>query len=168
MTISRGCRTGKRRFRDIEAAKKAITRIRQTGVQRDTTPIRAYECPDCRWVHLSHLPVVPLARTSTLKPGKGLKRSGRLAPVSASRRAENPEYEAAKATVLLRDRGHCQAAELVPDVACGGVRDPHHVWAQGMYPERRTDPDVLITLCRQHHTWTHDHPIEARQLGLLQ
>lgn len=29
------------------------------------------------------------------------------------------------------------------------------------------DPDNVLALCRTHHTWVHDHPKEATELGLL-
>jgi len=29
------------------------------------------------------------------------------------------------------------------------------------------DPDNAVALCRQHHDWVHDHPLEAEQRGLL-
>ena len=47
------CRTGKRAYRDEQQAKNAITRIRQVGEKRDTSPERAYSCEFCgRW-HLT-------------------------------------------------------------------------------------------------------------------
>jgi tRNA(Ile)-lysidine synthase TilS/MesJ len=49
----RACRTGKSPFHDQAAAKAAITRIRQSGEQRDKTPTRAYLCEFCHRWHLT-------------------------------------------------------------------------------------------------------------------
>jgi hypothetical protein len=112
-----------------------------------------------------------LRRTPFKRRGTGLKQ------VSTKRTAARDEYEAAKEQVWRRDRGTCQAGpdrdrhahpEGWPEVECGGRLDPHHVWPTGLYPERREDPDAMIVLCRAHHVQgVHEHPIRARQLGLL-
>jgi hypothetical protein len=51
--MSRACRTGKRKFPDRAAAKRALTYIRQSNDKRAKTPGRAYECPMCRNWHLT-------------------------------------------------------------------------------------------------------------------
>lgn len=92
----------------------------------------------------------------------------RLSQQSDKRRAQQGEYDRARQKVFERDRGTCQAANVWPEIECWGVRDPHHVWPQGVYPERRCDPDAQIVLCRGHHDAVHfGDPIRARQLGLL-
>jgi hypothetical protein len=48
------CRTGKRRYRYEQDAKKALTRIHQTGEKRANTPVRAYPCGMCGGWHLTH------------------------------------------------------------------------------------------------------------------
>lgn len=46
------CR-GKTRFRDQDEATQAMHRIQGKGDQRQKTPQRVYECPDCRGWHLT-------------------------------------------------------------------------------------------------------------------
>ena len=91
----------------------------------------------------------------------------RLAQQSDKRRAESAEYARAKQRAFDRDKGQCQAKDLVPHVACAGRIDPHHVAPQGRYPELRCDVDNIRCVCRRHHDWIGDHPLDARELGLL-
>jgi hypothetical protein len=185
VTVTKPCKTGKYSFHDEQSAKDALTRIRQSEERLDESerrteiPTRAYECEWCRRWHVTSQEVpgvkrsAGLSRHKPMKRGHGLKRSdslkrSRLKPVSDQRRAEEPEYEAMKATVALRDRGRCQAAEIWPEIDCAGPRDPHHVYPTGMFPERRCDPEAVKTLCRAHHDAVHQvDPVRARQLGLL-
>ena len=132
----------------------------------------------------------PLAtRTSTLPRSSGplrrvsLNRSGRIRP--QPKRAPNgadsgseafddepdgtwvfgdPEWPEARRSVLRRDRNTCQM--------CGQPGgDVHHriaLQAGG----RRNDPnrhsrERLVTLCRQHHSWVHQHPHDARLTGYI-
>ena len=90
-----------------------------------------------------------------------------LAQQSAARRAEKQLYDRARQRAFDRDKGRCQAADRVTEIACWGVLDPHHVFPRSRYPERRNDPDALLTVCRGHHDWIGDHPARARELGLL-
>lgn len=172
------CPTGKRRFHDEAEAKRVLGRI-QTGEKRATTPTRVYRCPRCGGWHLTSQErksaeewMPSLRRSAPLKPGKGLQRrtglNGRKRPlraVSQARVDESPEYEAAKATVLLRDRGVCQA-EGMDGVPHGGPKDPHHVCPTGRQGPR-CEPENMTTLCRAAHDWAHAHPRKALELGLL-
>jgi hypothetical protein len=69
-------------------------------------------------------------------------------------------YEA----VLARDGG-CLARSTVPEVACFGRIDPHHLQPRGR--GGADTADNLASLCRAHHRWVHDHPQQATLLGLL-
>ena len=65
--------------------------------------------------------------------------------------------------VLARDMG-CRGAGIIP-IACFGRIDPHHI-------KRRSQGgldtlDNLISLCRGHHSWVHEHPEESYELGFL-
>ena len=109
----------------------------------------------------------PLRRTPLKRTEAQLRRT-RLKPVSERREAGRDAYEDAKAAVWARDRGQCQAERRWPEVACGGRLDPHHVWPQGLYPERRCDPDAMLVVCRRHHDHIHHvDPRRARELELL-
>ena len=90
-----------------------------------------------------------------------------LARVSDARRAEKAEYDRARQAAFDRDKCQCQAARLVTEITCWGVLDPHHVFSRSRYPERRNDPDALLTVCRGHHDWIGNNPARARELGLL-
>ena len=89
-----------------------------------------------------------------------------LRQMSERRRAQQGEYERAVQTVLLRDKGSAVAARW-PEVVCRGRIDPHHVWTQRMFPERRCDPDAMVASCRAHHDAIHAYPELARMRGLL-
>ena len=93
-------------------------------------------------------------------------RRTQLARVSPKRRDMQSLYERAVQTVLLRDKG-CVVARVWPEVRCSGRLDPHHVWTQRMYPERRCDPEAMVTSCRAHHDAVHAYPVLARQRGVL-
>ncbi|MGH9095128.1 MAG: hypothetical protein ACRDXE_08200 [Acidimicrobiales bacterium] len=109
-----------------------------------------------------------LRRRTPIGTGAGGLRRTRLAPVSQKRRDGRDTYEDAKAAVWRRDCGTCTAELTWPEVGCGGRIDPHHVWPQGRYPERRDDPDAMTLVCRAHHDAIHHQdPVRARQLGLL-
>ena len=97
-----------------------------------------------------------------------MMRRARLAQVSKKRQQQLSDYEKAKTAVWYRDGGECRARTLWPDVECDGIRDPHHVWPQGVFPERRCDPEAMVVLCRAHHHHVHHvSPARARALGLL-
>ncbi len=53
---------------------------------------------------------------------------------------------------------------MFPGSHWGGldVHEPGHR-SQGADP---TDPEQCVTLCRGHHSWVHDHPKEAKEMGL--
>lgn len=65
--------------------------------------------------------------------------------------------------VLARDHG-CRAAGVAPG-QCAGRIDPHHVLRRS-----QGGPDTvenLISLCRLHHSWVHEHPAESYAFGFL-
>lgn len=91
----------------------------------------------------------------------------RLAQVSEKRQGRSEEYRQAKEVVWNRDRGQCQAQFVWPEVECWGKKDPHHVWPQGMWPEKREEVDAMKVVCRAHHAAIHDDSALARERGLL-
>jgi 5-methylcytosine-specific restriction endonuclease McrA len=95
----------------------------------------------------------PLKTKTTLKRGEPIKRArAKAVPTSLYKQ------------VLARDLG-CVARDTVRQIRCYGRIDPHHV-----LPRSRGGKDTLddlISLCRAHHEWVHDHPAESYELGLL-
>lgn len=66
---------------------------------------------------------------------------------------------------VTRRDGGCVAQRLIPQVSCFGRIDPHHI-------RRRSQggldtPENLVSLCRSHHSWVHEHISESLTLGLL-
>ena len=100
------------------------------------------------------------AWNSTLRAGKGLNR------VSPKRKAEESERASVVAAAMERAGGRCEAAVLVPEVACWGVLDPDEVVPRGVYPKGHLDLDNVRMHCRGHHDWKHAHPVEAVERGL--
>lgn len=49
---------------------------------------------------------------------------------------------------------------------CWGALDAHHVAVKGMGGTSHDD-SPLVTLCRAHHSWAHEHTAAAREIGLL-
>jgi hypothetical protein len=113
--------------------------------------------------------VKPLERTPFVRKAvSSLPRAvAPLRRVSAKRAAGRTAYETAKLAVWIRDGGECQARECWPEVACGGRIDPHHIAPQGIWPELRAVEDNMKCVCRSRHSFLHDHPIQAREVGLL-
>lgn len=72
------------------------------------------------------------------------------------------DWAALRAAALRRDGDECT---LHFRRLCFGPLDPHHVWRRGQGgPD---DIDNLITLCRLHHRWVHEHPLLGQSMGLL-
>lgn len=96
-----------------------------------------------------------MKRSGPLKRTGGLKRS----PLkSKPKPVKSDLYQ----QVLARD-GNCMGRELPG--ACFGRIDPHHI---KMRSQGGLDTlDNLISLCRAHHSWVHEHPEESYELGFL-
>lgn len=95
-----------------------------------------------------------------------IRRRKRIAQRSARVLAELPEWARVVDAAWERDKGRCQAEQLVPDVRCGGQlecheRIPRSAWAKGYL-----DLDNVILVCHQHHRWIGDFPAAAHALGL--
>lgn len=96
-----------------------------------------------------------------------LLRKARLKQVSKKRRRQYADYGLAKAAVWARDKGVCQVHVAHPDSTCQGPIDPHHVYPQSRYPERRCDPEAMVLLCRHHHDLVHLNPRWSKKEGWL-
>lgn len=104
----------------------------------------------------------PLKRTPIKRTGF-LRRTGRLPAESAKRKVVRGQRKKMLAEFYSDT---CIAAELLPDVRCGGPLDPHEPLTRARGGSI-TDPENLVWICRAHHDYCHDHPIEATELGLL-
>lgn len=106
------------------------------------------------------------------KPKKPLKRSGRVRRVSKKRARDGKAYSLLRAA-FLQAHPFCQAwakiitaypqAEL-PQVGPQAT-DIHH--KAGRYGGNYLNTDTWLAVCRPAHVWIHNHPKEARKLGLL-
>lgn len=99
-----------------------------------------------------------ILRRTTLKRGtKPLKRT-RLRRVSEKRRQINEAYFPAVMAWKLKNP-FCKFPGCTHT-----TDDAHHARKRGRY---LMDMSTWIPLCRHHHTYVHDHPAEARAIGLL-
>ena len=77
-----------------------------------------------------------------------------------------------RSTVCLRAEGLCEATGLAgPEGAvCRSTvhsgSQAHHLWPEDR-ARNRHDPERGAWLCYVAHRWLHDHPAEAKTLGLL-
>lgn len=88
-----------------------------------------------------------------------------IAQLSPKGQARRQAWKELQLEVYARDGWCCRGRQLVPAVECRGVLDCHHILPRG-----RGGPDELanlVTLCRAHHDWAHEHPAGAKPLGLL-
>lgn len=107
-----------------------------------------------------------MRRSPIRRGGKTLRRKTGLRRVSDKRRLREAERAVAVEEAFRRHDHRCVAASSVPEVACSGHLDAHEP-----LPRARGgsiyDPANIVPLCRAHHDWTHTHPADATQRGLL-
>lgn len=108
----------------------------------------------------------PLKRSGELSRGKGLARSSLPRQRSAKRVAETDARAAVRDATIRRAGGKCQAAAIVPEIACWGPLDVDEVIGRGVNPGGHLDLENTQALCRGHHSWKHENPAEARRRGL--
>ncbi len=92
-----------------------------------------------------------------------MKRSP-LRPQSKKRRREASARARIRVEALERDGGCVLRAH--PGHVCRGPLDAHEVVPRSRWVGGHLVLSNVQTLCRQAHTWVHDHPNEARALGL--
>jgi hypothetical protein len=93
-------------------------------------------------------------------------RRSRLAPRSAKRIGEADRRREVIEEVIERDGHWCKAANLVPEVACGGPLDADEWELRSARPGGHLDPSNVQILCRRHHDWKHREVLEAARRGL--
>lgn len=110
-------------------------------------------------------------KRSPLVRRAGLRRTGRLAPMSARRRRDLSTRAEVRQAVLARQGWRC-AAEGMPDLGpCGflpGRRQLEVDELSGGSARRAEwlDTDRCQALCPRHHDWKHAHPADAYRVGL--
>jgi 5-methylcytosine-specific restriction endonuclease McrA len=99
-----------------------------------------------------------LARRTPLRPRKPMRRQ------SARKRAERGPRARCVAAVRARSGGLCEGR--VPGVCTGTATDVHEVVSRARGGSV-TDMANCVHLCRDCHSWAHNHPAIAATLGLL-
>jgi len=88
-----------------------------------------------------------------------------LRKVSSARRIAQKVYSE-KRRLFLIEHPDCQAHALIwPGEAVPLATDVHH--CAGRTGKNYLDVSTWLALCRSCHEWTHQHPNQARALGLL-
>lgn len=83
-----------------------------------------------------------------------------LRRVSKKRELELRAY-AIMRPIFLRAHPFCEADPMCLQRAI----EIHHI--RGRHGNLLTDERYLIGICRTHHTWIHENPNKAREIGLL-
>ena len=113
----------------------------------------------------------PQRRTPLPRQTKPIKRSSKPIRRSSRTPTQRAAFDAARSAVASRT--WCEAVGLRADTGeavCSDLRHSgehaHHLW-----PEDRDaqlcDPARQLWLCPQAHAWAHNHPAQAKVLGLM-
>ena len=105
---------------------------------------------------------VPMRRTP-ITATVGPMRRGRIAPVSARRRARDAAYPAARRAVYERAGGVCEAQ--VAGVCLGAGTQVHHIAGRGGPDPHRLDN--LKLCCAPCHEHIHANPAESYAAGWM-
>lgn len=89
-----------------------------------------------------------------------------MRPVSKKRAGENRKRK--KVTDAMKREGNvmCGFVTQYGEWACPLRADDVHEIVSRARGGSITDPANLLPLCRTHHRWVTEHPIEAEKLGL--
>ena len=79
---------------------------------------------------------------------------------SAKREAEMQERRVVLGQIVAERGPRCQFP------ACKSMADDGHEILSRAAGGSITDPFNILLLCRPHHTWATDHPLQATRLGL--
>ncbi len=81
----------------------------------------------------------------------------------------DPKLAAWGKAVLERDNHSCRWPHRPYESACGSGDeriDPHHIAPRSRRPDLKYELSNGIALCRTHHDWVGNNPIEAEKIGL--
>lgn len=88
-------------------------------------------------------------------------------PYKSERRAGQRELRERLCEVALERAAHrCEAAELLPAIACAGELDVHEVIPRSAWPGGHLVLSNVKVCCRAHHRYIGEHQNEAHALGL--
>lgn len=111
----------------------------------------------------------PLKRKTPLRARSTLPKGSRLRQVSPKRRSQRESRLQVVAASLQRAGYRCEAAGIVAEgfpTQCWGPLDVDEIKGRGVNPGGELDVENTQVLCRGHHTWKHENPARARELGL--
>ena len=92
------------------------------------------------------------------KPKQGTSVTLRKLKPFSSKQQKNLLVYSLKRKVFLIENPVCQFA------GCSSQsEDLHHKFGRGKY---LNDVSTFSALCREHHTWVHENPVEAEKIGL--
>ena len=105
-----------------------------------------------------------LQRRTRLKRGKGIP--GSREPIPARGRRGKRLYRDAKAVYarVVEEETVCRKCGTAGEY--GNPLEIHHLLPKSSGREQ-LEPTNLVRLCRVHHQWAHNNPIEAREQGWL-
>jgi hypothetical protein len=106
-----------------------------------------------------------MKRTGWLRRGKPLRRGKGIRQMSEKRRETLPTRREVRIAVLARDGG-CRGRLIVPEVQCMGLLEVDEIVNRGRKPGGELDVDNAQALCRAHHRWKGENPVEAEKRGL--
>lgn len=100
-----------------------------------------------------------------MKRGGPLRRRTPLRPVSERRRASFAELDDFRNAVAKRALWRCEGATPACPPGSHVGHHAHHVVRRSQ--GGTNDPSNGVWLCASAHRWVHEHPAEARMMGLL-
>lgn len=94
-----------------------------------------------------------------------LRRTGQLQRVSKKRSREERRRAQVREEVFARDNFRCQFPHNQTPLPCVGALTVHHLLKAshgGAF-----EPSNLLSICAAANMWIEDHPLRARELGLV-
>lgn len=105
-------------------------------------------------------------KRSAIQPGKPLRRTKGVNPVSARRRASFSARAEVREQVAIRDRGVCRLSLLSSSHHCAGGPETHELRKASADSGTYTLANCVLT-CSAANAWVEDFPDQAHALGLV-
>lgn len=106
----------------------------------------------------------PFRRKTPLARGNGLKRTGRLKPISDRRAGRTDDRRAAVAEAFSGPDGNRCA--LAYRGNCMGPINGHELIGRYAFSEGIYMPENILPMCDMHNGWVEDNPYEATLIGV--